>query len=106
MVVSDNGRAIDGIISERDIAYSLAERRGELHLLPVSAIMVRRVVTCAPEDGMVHVMELMRTHHIRHVPVREAGCLRGIVSMRDAFEFRLDQIERNASLAKLWQMVE
>jgi len=39
MVVSHDGRTPEGIISERDIAYSLAERRGELHLLPVSALM-------------------------------------------------------------------
>ncbi len=36
MIVSDDGSSIDGIISERDIAYSLADRRGGLHLLPVS----------------------------------------------------------------------
>lgn len=106
MVVSDNGHTIDGIISERDIAYSLAERRGELHLLPVSALMVRRVITCTPSDTMVHVMELMKQHHVRHVPVQEAGRLVGVVSIRDILEFRLSQIERKADLALLSQIVD
>ncbi|HEX2841269.1 CBS domain-containing protein [Hyphomicrobium sp.] len=106
MVVSDNGHAIDGIISERDIAYSLAERRGELHLLPVSALMVRRVITCSPQDTMSYVMELMKVHHIRHIPVQDAGRLAGVISMRDALEFRLDEIERKANLAQLTQMVD
>lgn len=106
MVVSDNGHTIDGIISERDIAYSLAERRGELHLLPISALMVRRVVTCSPEDTMLYAMELMRTHHIRHIPVQDARGLAGIISMRDALEFRLAEVERKANLAQIWQMVD
>lgn len=106
MVVSDNGRTIDGIISERDIAYSLAERRGELHLLPISALMVRRVVVCSPEDSLHDVMSLMKTHHIRHVPVQDGERLVGMVGMRDVLEFRLDGIERRANFAKLWQMVD
>lgn len=106
MVVSDDGRAINGIISERDIAYSLAERRGELHLLTVSALMVRQVVTASPEDSMSDVMGLMKAHHIRHVPVKEDGCLAGIVSMRDALEFRLNEIERKANFARLSQLVD
>lgn len=106
MIVSDDGYAIDGIISERDVAYSLAERRGELHLLPVSALMVRRVVTCSPDDTLHHIMELMKTHHIRHIPVKEAGRIAGIISMRDVLEFRLNEIEHKAKFARLWQMVD
>lgn len=100
-VVSDDGHAIDGIISERDIAYSLAERRGELHLLPVSALMTRRVVTCAPEDSLAKVLQLMRTHHIRHMPVRSGSGLVGLLSMRDLVQYRLDQLEKGAKLAML-----
>lgn len=101
-VVSDTARSIDGVVSERDIAYTLADRRGELHLLPVSAIMSRSVVTCAPDDSLLHVMDLMSTHHIRHVPVKDAGALAGVVSMRDIFMFRLDEIERKINFASLF----
>lgn len=94
MVVSHDGQTPDGIISERDIAYSLAERRGELHLLPVSALMTRRVVTCTPESHLMEVMALMRQHHIRHVPVVEENQLVGIVSIRDVMEYRLNEMER------------
>lgn len=94
MVVSHDGRTLDGIISERDIAYSLAERRGELHLLPVSALMTRRVITCSPECGLTDVMHLMRQHHIRHVPIVDEGRLAGIISIRDVMEYRLNEMER------------
>lgn len=94
MVVSHDGRTPEGIISERDIAYSLAERRGELHLLPVSALMTRRVITCTPDARMSDVMGLMRQHHIRHVPVVDGAHLVGIVSIRDVMEYRLSKMER------------
>lgn len=97
MVVSHDGRTPDGIISERDIAYSLAERRGELHLLPVSALMTRRVVTCTPQCNLSEVMRLMRQHHIRHVPVVDGAQLVGIVSIRDMIEHRLNEMERRSN---------
>lgn len=98
MVVSQDGQTIDGIISERDIAYSLAERRGELHLLPVSALMTRKVTTCSPEDSLSQVAALMSRHKIRHLPVEQNGRLVGIVSIRDVLEHRVGEIERKASL--------
>lgn len=97
MVVSHDGRSIEGIVSERDIAYSLAERRGELHLLPVSALMTRRVITCRPDSTVSEAMQLMRQHHIRHLPVVDDDGLVGIVSIRDLMEFRLSEVERRYS---------
>lgn len=96
MVVSDDGYTIAGIISERDIAYSLADRRGELHLLPVSVLMTKQVITCAPEDPLADVARLMNQHHIRHLPVKSDSQLVGIISIRDVLEQRLDDIERKA----------
>jgi CBS domain-containing protein len=98
MVVSSNGQKIDGIISERDIAYSLAERRGDLHLLPVSALMTREVVTCAPEDSLRDAARLMKTHNIRHLPVKQGDRMMGIISIRDVLEHRIDEIERRSNL--------
>jgi len=102
MVVSHDGRKLDGIISERDVAYGLAERRGELHLLPVSALMTRRVITCSPECALSEVVHLMRQHHIRHIPVVNKGQLAGIVSMRDVMEYRLNEIERRYKSVEHW----
>ena len=98
MIVSDDGRTIDGIISERDIAYSLADRRGELHLLPVSALMTKQVITCTPEDTLADVARVMNQRHIRHLPVKASSQLVGIISIRDVLEQRLDEIERKAKL--------
>jgi CBS domain-containing protein len=107
MVVSEDGQTLDGIISERDVAYSLAERRGELHLLPVSALMTRRVITCAPDSSLAQVMALMRQHHIRHVPILDGNVVVGIVSIRDVMEYRLKTMERRyAAVGKLLTLSE
>lgn len=98
MIVSDDGRTIDGIISERDIAYSLADRRGELHLLPVSVLMTKQVITCTPDDTLADIARIMNQHHIRHLPVKSSSQLVGIISIRDVLEQRLDEIERKAKL--------
>lgn len=102
MVVSDDGHAIDGIISERDIAYSLADRRGELHLLEVSVVMTKQVITCAPEDSLADIARVMNQHNIRHLPVKSGSQLVGIISIRDVLEQRLDEIERKAKLLTSW----
>lgn len=102
MIVTRDGKTLDGIISERDIAYSLAERRGELHRLPVSALMTRRVVTCSSQSSLSSVMQLMRQHRIRHIPVLDDGHLTGIVSMRDVMECRLNEVERRSKLFQDW----
>jgi CBS domain-containing protein len=98
MVVSSNGQKIDGIISERDIAYSLAERRGDLHLLPVSALMTREVVTCSPASSLTDAARLMKKHNIRHLPVKSGDQIAGLISIRDVLEHRIDEIERKSSL--------
>jgi CBS domain-containing protein len=103
MVVSDDGRAVLGIMSERDIIYGLADRRGELRLLPVSALMTRRVVSCSSEDQISTVMNLMVTHRIRHVPVTDNNTLVGMIDVLDLIAYRLDQIEKKAKLVTLLQ---
>ena len=102
MVVSDDGQTIDGIISERDIAYSLADRRGELHLLPVSALMTRDVITCSPDNSLSEVVRLMAMHHIRHLPVTLGDQLIGIISIRDVLQCRLDEVESKSKLLMNW----
>ena len=69
VIVSNDGETIDGVISERDLAYSLCTRGGDLHKLPVSELMTRQVITCSPHDSVGHVVSTMRSRNIRHVPV-------------------------------------
>jgi len=100
LVVSQDGTTLLGLISERDIIHALAEHGARLPGLRVSQLMTRSVVTCTPEDSITTVMALMTRHRVRHIPVVEAGRLRGIVSIGDVVKHRLDELEMEANVIR------
>ena len=96
LVVSDDGKEVGGIISERDIVAALALYGKEVSTLRVAEVMTRPVVTCAPEDSVGELMAEMTNRRIRHFPVRD-GRLCGIVSIGDLVKSRLDEVEFEAN---------
>jgi CBS domain-containing protein len=62
LVVSTDGNSIDGIVSERDLAYGLATHGARLPTIPISELMTKAVVVCSPEDSVTDVMKLMAAH--------------------------------------------
>ena len=99
-VVSSDGSRVDGVISERDIAYAVALHRGDLHVLPVSALMTATVITCAPGDKVSDVASTMVARNIRHVPVVEENQLVGMISIRDVLNFRVDDLQQQTSMLR------
>ncbi len=98
LVVSSDGLTVEGIVSERDVAYALSVHQGDLRALPVSAIMTKSVITCSPSDSIAQVAAAMLARNIRHLPVEEGKRLFGIVSFRDVLNVRLDEIQRETKL--------
>lgn len=98
LVVSGDGRAIDGIVSERDIVRAMPGQLGHLETLQVRDIMTREVVTCTAESTVAELMSTMTTKRIRHVPVvDESGSLVSIVSIGDVVKFHIDEIDSERS---------
>ena len=94
LVVSSDGRRIDGIMSERDIARGLHERGAGLLTEPVSSVMTPQVHTCTRHANVTDLAQTMTDHRVRHVPVvDEDGGLIGIVSIGDVVKARLDELE-------------
>jgi CBS domain-containing protein len=93
LVVSTDGRHIDGILSERDVARGLHERGADLLDEPVSAVMTADVRTCGPHASVHDLARMMTDHRIRHIPVLEDDVLVGIVSIGDVVKARLDELE-------------
>jgi CBS domain-containing protein len=93
LIVSSDGRRIEGIVSERDVARGLHERGAGLLADPVSTVMTAQVHTCAPEASVHELARTMTDHRVRHVPVVEDGALIGIVSIGDVVKARLDELE-------------
>ena len=62
-------RHIVGILSERDIVRTLAERGADVLSEPVSVAMTRKVSTCSETELVSNVMERMSEGKFRHMPV-------------------------------------
>lgn len=93
LVVSADGRSVDGIVSERDIVRRLASDGAALLDQPVGDIMTSSVRTCAPDASVDELMSLMTEGRFRHVPVTEDGALVGIVSIGDIVNARVRELE-------------
>ena len=96
-VVTSNGQTIEGVITERDLAYGLGVHAGQLHALPVSAIMTKTVITCSPSDSIAHVASTMLSRNIRHLPVVVDNRLVGMVSIRDVLKTRVDELQQQTA---------
>lgn len=80
--VLNEGRPV-GILTDRDVALSLAEYPDVVGR-PVGEIMKTGVVTVAPEDSLGRVCEVLRTETVRRVLVVDAsGRLVGIIGWAD-----------------------
>lgn len=97
LVVSGNGGAVDGILSERDVVHALADQGEKALELEVAQLMSRKVITCKPSDSIADLMGLMTERRIRHLPVVERGAMIGIVSIGDVVKNRLDEVESEAT---------
>ncbi len=93
LVVSETGRDVAGIISERDVIRALARDATAATSLTAADVMTHGVATCSPDDPESDVMERMTVAGVRHLPVLTAGRLTGIVSIRDVVKLRLEKIE-------------
>jgi CBS domain-containing protein len=92
VIVSADGAAVDGIVSERDVVRKL---HGDDAVLgaPVEQIMTSVVQTCEPDHDVDALMTQMTEHRIRHVPVMDNGQLVGVVSIGDVVKSRINQLE-------------
>jgi CBS domain-containing protein len=81
-VVVVDGDEVRGIVTDRDIAVRVvAEGRGAD--VPLADVLSGGVVTVSSDDSVEHVVDLMRQHAVRRVPVVDSGRLVGVVSIGD-----------------------
>lgn len=94
LVVSGDGRAIEGIVSERDVVLALAAHGAGSLGRSIGSVMSTDVVTCSNADGVERLMMLMTDRRIRHLPVvDDDGHLAGIISIGDVVKARLGELE-------------
>ena len=93
LVVSPDGRRIEGIIDERDIVRAYVRHGAEAAGKTVAEVMREEVVSCTPDEPLRQVMAKMTRRRVRHLPVVHEGIIAGIVSIGDVVKSRLEELE-------------
>lgn len=101
-VVLDNGGALVGIFSERDLLNAVAERGSPALALEVSDLMTADVLTCTLTTPIGVLMTTMTDRRIRHLPVLEDGRVVGVVSIGDVVKSRIAEAEAEAEALKTY----
>lgn len=102
LIASEDGAAIAGILSERDVLHGLAQDGAAIMGTDrrVADLMTTGVRTCSPDDLVKTVMAEMTRHRFRHMPVVENGRLAGLISIGDAVKSRLGEMELETSVLR------
>jgi len=93
VVVSADGRHIDGVLSERDVVRAIAREGAGALDEPARRWMTAEVVTCQPDTTVEELMNTMTDRRIRHVPVVVDGGLSGVISIGDVVKDRISGLE-------------
>ena len=92
VVVSPDGKAVAGIVSERDIVRELGRRGADCLDDTVEAIMTANPVGCTKDDESDQVFQKMTDGRFRHLPVLEDGRMIGLISIGDVVKCRLSEL--------------
>lgn len=92
VVVSEDGKAALGILSERDIVRELARSGGGCLTRAVGDYMTRNLVTCTAQSSTDDVLKKMTDGRFRHMPVVEEDTLIGLISLGDVVKAQLQQL--------------
>jgi CBS domain-containing protein len=93
VLVCDENKQMQGIVSERDIVRALRRYGAGLLSMPVSEVMTHHVETCEPDETVAHAMARMTAGRYRHLPVVSGGRLVGMVSIGDLVKNRVREME-------------
>lgn len=94
LVVSPDGKKIEGIVSERDVVRAMPGKLDEITNMRVRDLMTQDVITCTPTSTVAELMTVMTERRIRHIPVvDESGNLISIVSIGDVVKAHISDLD-------------
>ncbi len=92
VVISDDGKAPLGILSERDIVREVGRQGGACLDQKVDDIMSTKLVTCSLNATADQVLSTMTEKRFRHMPVVENDEMVGIITLGDVVKSRLTEL--------------
>ncbi|AJP05283.1 CBS domain-containing protein [Streptomyces leeuwenhoekii] len=82
-VLVTEGDRLRGLVTDRDLVIRALAEGGDPQQTTVAGACSDDVVTVRPDEELDHVVELMREHAVRRIPVVDEGHPVGIVSLGD-----------------------
>jgi CBS domain-containing protein len=92
VIVSRDGKHVEGILSERDIVREIGKRGSICLGDKVEKAMTRKLMTCTIHDNAVEILQRMTDGRFRHMPVMEGEEIIAVISIGDVVKMRLGEL--------------
>lgn len=93
-VMVTEGDSLKGIFTERDLLERVVAKGLSTDSTKLADVMTSKVDTVHPDASATSVLEMMRTHNYRHVPIVDDNDKPvGMVSIRDLYDHVKDALE-------------
>ncbi len=92
VIVSPDGKAVSGILSERDIVRELGKRGPGCMADTVDDIMTSEIIGCVAAETTDDVLAKMTEGRFRHMPVMSGDEMVGLISIGDVVKAQLSTL--------------
>lgn len=97
LLVTNDNLSIDGILSSSDVVKYLDDHKQVSDEILVLDVMTKDVITCAAEDPVQRLEQLMIQNNVRHIPITDAGSPVALIIIIDVTRHRLSLAEDEIS---------
>jgi CBS domain-containing protein len=74
---------LKGIVTDRDLLYRVVAEGRDPRRTRIGDVATKLVFTCRPDDSLTAAMDLMASHNIRRLPVRDDERVVGWLTLSD-----------------------
>jgi CBS domain-containing protein len=92
VVVSEDGKQMAGILSERDIVRAIGANGPGCLTDPVQSLMTSKIVSATRDETVDSVLGKMTAGRFRHMPVMEGAQMVGLISIGDVVKAQLAEL--------------
>ncbi len=92
VVISPDGKAMNGILSERDIVRTIGANGPGCLADPVETLMTSRIISATRNETVDSVLAKMTEGRFRHMPVMDGDEMIGLISIGDVVKAQLAEL--------------
>ena len=92
VVVSNDGKQMAGILSERDIVRAIGANGPGCLADPVDTLMTSNIISATRDESIDSVLGKMTKGRFRHMPVMEGSEMIGLISIGDVVKAQLAEL--------------